>query len=64
MIASTVTGNSDFGLANYGNGSTNGSIALTDTIVAGNELNGTATDIGGTDPAGVTGSNNLVGIGT
>ena len=63
MIACTVTGNSDFGLANYGNGSTNGSIALTDTIVAGNQLNGTPTDIGGTDPAGVTGSNNLVGTG-
>ncbi len=63
MIACSVTGNSDFGLANYGNGSTNGSIALTDTIVAGNQLNGVPTDIGGTDPAGVTGSNNLVGTG-
>jgi hypothetical protein len=62
LIACTVTGNSDFGLANYHSGSS-GTIALTDTIVAGNSLNGSATDIGGTGPSYVTGSDNLVGTG-
>ena len=62
LTACTVTGNSDFGLANYHSGTT-GTIALNDTIVAGNTLNGTATDIGGPDTSDVNGSNNLIGTG-
>jgi hypothetical protein len=40
-----------------------GTIALTDTIVAGNTANGAPSDIGGSNAAGVTGSYNLVGTG-
>ncbi|MFI5455528.1 MAG: beta strand repeat-containing protein, partial [Isosphaerales bacterium] len=63
LIACTVTGNHDVGLANYGNSTSSGTISLTDTIVAGNTLNGAPSDIGGIDPADVTGSYNLVGTG-
>ena len=63
LVACTVTGNSDYGLANYGNSSSKGTMVLTDTIVAGNAFNGNPTDIGGTDPADVTGTYDLVGTG-
>ncbi len=62
LIACTVTGNQNQGLANYGSNGT-GTIALTDTIVAGNTAGNAAIDIGGPARNDVTGRYNLVGTG-
>ncbi len=62
LIACTVTGNQNQGLANYYSNGT-GTIALTDTIVAGNTSGDVAADIGGLAPQDVTGTYNLVGTG-
>ena len=64
LIACSVSGNSNFGLANYSSHSATGTITLTDTIVAGNSNSSdAASDIGGGDPADVTGNYNLIGSG-
>jgi hypothetical protein len=66
LIDCTITGNSATsggGIFNYYYGGAT-YLTLTNTIVAGNTLlDGTPSDIDGGNPAGVTGTNNLIGTG-
>ena len=67
LTACTISGNTAStagGLANESGGGYTGTATLTDTIVAGNIApGGAASDIGGSDPADVTGTYSLIGTG-
>ena len=67
LTACTISGNTAStagGLANESGAGYTGTATLTDTIVAGNTApGGAASDIGGSDPADVTGTYNLIGTG-
>ncbi len=67
LTACTISGNTSptgGGIANLYLYGYTGTATLTDTIVAGNIApGGAASDIGGNDPTGVTGTDNLIGTG-
>ncbi len=67
LTACTISGNTSAtggGIANLNLYGYTGAATLTDTIVAGNIApGGAASDIGGNDPTGVAGTDNLIGTG-